>query len=108
MFKRGAGQRFKKKEGINVEPIEIKRKISPISDLISLFKLIFYFDQEQFGIVHTHSPKAGLLGQIAAKIAGVPIIVNTIHGFYFTETTPFLKRKIFILIEKIAALSSNL
>jgi len=94
--------------GIKVKTVKIKRKISPISDLITLFNLIFYFEEENFDIVHTHTPKASLLGQVAAKIAGVPIIINTIHGYYFTENTGFLKRKFFILIEKIAALFSDL
>ena len=86
-------------EGIKVKTIKIKRKISPFSDLVSLFCLFFYFKKEKFDIVFTFTPKPGLLGQLAAKMAGVPIIMNTIFGFYFNEATPSLKRKFFILIE---------
>ncbi|MGB2762535.1 MAG: glycosyltransferase family 4 protein [Minisyncoccales bacterium] len=96
------------KQGIKIKIINFKRKISPISDLICLFKLFFYFKKEKFALVHTHTPKPGLLGQLAAKFAGVPIIINTIHGFYFQGNSSFLKRKFFIFIEKISAKCSNL
>jgi len=96
------------KEGIKVKIIVFKREISPISDLITFFKLYFYFKKEKFDIIHTFTPKPGLLGQLAAKLAGAPIILNTILGFYFHERNSYLKRKFFILIEKIAARSSDL
>lgn len=97
-----------KKEGIEVKEITIKRKIfTPISDLISLIELFFYFKKERFDVVFTFTPKPELLGQLAAKIAGVPIIINTIFGFYFSESTSYLKRKFFIFIEKIAAQCSD-
>lgn len=96
------------KEKIKVKTIKIKRKISPISDLIAFVKLFFYFKKEKFDIVHTHTQKPALLGQLAAKMAGVPIIVNTILGLYFQERDSWLKRTFFILIEKIAARCSDL
>jgi len=95
-------------EGIKVKTIKFKRKISPLCDLASLVKLFFYLKKEKFDIVHTHTPKAGLIGQLAAKMAGVPIIVNTVHGFYFQKTDSSLKRRFYILIEKIAAKCSSL
>jgi glycosyltransferase involved in cell wall biosynthesis len=97
-----------KKEGVTVKIIKIKRKISPFYDLITLFKLWNYFRKENFDIVHTNNPKPGLLGQLAAKIAGVPIVVNTIHGLYFYINSSNLKRKFFLFIEKIAGKCSDL
>ena len=94
--------------GIEVKTIKFKRKISPFYDLLTIVKLYLYFRKEKFDIVHTHTPKPGLFGQLAAKMAGVPIIINTIHGFYFQENDSFFKRKFYILIEKIAAKCSNL
>jgi len=96
------------KEGIKVKTIKIKRKISSLYDLVTLYRLWNYFRKEKFQIVHTHNPKPGLLGQLAAKMAGVPIVINTIHGFYFQENSSLLKRKFFIIIEKIAAKCSDL
>jgi lipopolysaccharide/colanic/teichoic acid biosynthesis glycosyltransferase/UDP-N-acetylglucosamine:LPS N-acetylglucosamine transferase len=94
--------------GIKVKNIKITRKITPISDLISLIKLFLYFKKEKFDIVHTHTPKPALLGQMAAKFAGVPVIVNTVHGLYFQKNSSFLKRKFYILTEKIGARFSTL
>ena len=96
------------KEGIKVKIIRIKRKISPVSDLVSFIKLFFYFRKERIDVVHAHTPKASLIGQLAAKMAGVPIIVNTIHGLYFKKDDSWIKRKLFILVEKILAQCSNL
>ncbi len=96
------------KRGIRVKTITIKRKISPLYDLLTLYRLWNYFRKENFDIVHTHNPKPGLLGQLAAKIAGVLVIINTVHGFYFQKNSSLLKRKFFIMIEKIAARCSDL
>ena len=52
-------------EGIKVKNIIIKRRITPFSDLVSLFLLFLYFRKEKFQIVHTHTPKPSLLGQLA-------------------------------------------
>ena len=97
-----------KKAEIKVKIIKIKRKVSPLYDLISLYRLWSYFRKEKFDIVHTNNPKPGLIGQLAAKMAGVPVIVNTIHGLYFQDDSSRLKRVFFTFIEKIAALCSDL
>lgn len=97
-----------KKEGFEVKEITIKRKaFTPIFDLVSLFQLFFYFKKEKFDLVLTFTPKPGLLGQVAAKMAGVPVIINTIFGYYFHENTPPLKRTFFIFIEHLAAQCST-
>jgi len=95
-------------QGIKVKTITIKRKMSPISDLIAFWKMFFYFKKEKFNIIHTHTLKPEFWAQIAAKLAGAPIIINTIHGFDFGEESSFLKKKFFIFLEKIAARCSNL
>lgn len=95
-------------EGIKVKNIRITRKITPFSDLVSLAKLYFYFKKEKFDIVHTHTPKPSLLGQLAAKATGVPIIIDTVHGLYFENCSGWIKRNFFIFIRKIAAKRSDL
>lgn len=98
-----------RRNGLVVKTINFQRKItSPFSDVAFFVKLFFYFRKEKFDIVHTHNPKPEFFGQIAAKLAGVPIIINTVHGFPFGETSSFLERRFFILLEKIAALCSDL
>jgi glycosyltransferase involved in cell wall biosynthesis len=95
-------------EGIKVKNISFNRGLNPFLHAITLVKLFFYFYKEKFDIVHTHNPVPGLVGQLAAKAAGVPIIINTIHGLYFTENSAYLKRKIFVFLEKVAASCSTL
>lgn len=95
-------------EGIKIKTISIKRRISPLSDLVALIKLFFYFKKEKFDIVHTHTPKPGLIGQMAAKVAGVPIVINTIHGLYFGNKFSKFKKDFYLFIEKMSAKFSDL
>ena len=69
-----------KKEGVRHEVIPFTRKITPFHDIICIWKLIRLFRKEQPDIVHTHTPKAGLLGMIAANLAGVKIRIHTLAG----------------------------
>jgi glycosyltransferase involved in cell wall biosynthesis len=63
--------------------------------------------RERFTIVHTHNPKPGLLGQLAARVAGAPIVVNTLHGFYFHDHMHPAWRHLYIAFEGIAARCSD-
>src|SRR5712692_6375937 len=56
------------------------RPIRPFSDLVAVWSLVRFFKRTRPRIVHTHSSKAGILGRLAARIAGVPIVVHSIHG----------------------------
>ena len=94
--------------GICVLPVQMTRNVTPMADLRSLWMLYNTFRRERFTIVHTHTPKPGLLGQLAARLAGVPIIVNTLHGFYFHEYMSPVLRRFYITLEKIAALNSDI
>lgn len=69
-----------KNEGTRHEIVPFTRKITPLKDLACLWKLIVLFKREKPDIVHTHTPKAGLLGMIAANIAGVKIRIHTLAG----------------------------
>ena len=94
--------------GIRHIPVLISRRlISPLADLVSLIRLVGLFRQEEFQIVHVHTPKASFLGQVAARIAGVPIVIRTLHGFYFHDGTQPLLRRAMILLERFAARFSD-
>jgi glycosyltransferase involved in cell wall biosynthesis len=69
-------------DGLNARLIllPIERKPSPWKDLLVLFQFIKLFRREQFDIVHSHMPKTGLLGMLAAWLVKVPIRINTCHG----------------------------
>ena len=53
--------------------------------------------------MHTHNPKPGLYGRFAARLAGVPAVVNTVHGLYALPEDPFAKRAFVYGLERIAA-----
>jgi glycosyltransferase involved in cell wall biosynthesis len=89
--------------GIHVKIIPFEPRLSPLADLKTLFRLANYFRQERFDIVHTHAVKPGLLGRLAAKFVGVPVIVHTVHGFYFYGEMPPWQYRLFIKIEKLGS-----
>jgi len=93
--------------GIRHIPVAMTRNMTPGTDLLSLWQLYRVMRRERFTIVHTHNPKPGLLGQLAARMARVPIVINTLHGFYFHEHTPPLSRRFYITMEKVAARCSD-
>jgi glycosyltransferase involved in cell wall biosynthesis len=89
-----------KQQKVSVFSVEMTRKITPLQDLKSVWKLYNYFRKEKPFIVHTHTPKAGTVGMIAAKLAGVPNRLHTIAGLPLMEATG-MKRKLLDLVEKI-------
>ncbi len=104
-------------DGPDVEEIEARgiphfavpmtRRFTPFADLRALWALTRVMRRERFDVVHTHTPKAGLLGQLAARISGVPVVVNTLHGFYFHEGTKPFPRRFYVWMERIAAKCSD-
>lgn len=94
--------------GIRHIAVPLTRRLTPLADLRAVVQLYRICRRERFTIVHTHTPKPGLLGQLAARLAGVPIVVNTIHGFYFHEHMPPVWRQFYITLERIAARCSDL
>lgn len=93
--------------GIRHVATPITRNFTPLADLVSLWRLYDVLRQERFMIVHTHTPKAGLLGQIAARLARTPVVVNTLHGFYFHTHMRPAARRFYISLEQIAARCSD-
>ncbi len=93
--------------GIPHIAVEMTRRFSPLADLRSLVDLMRVLRAGHFDIVHTHNPKPGLLGQIAARLVGAPIVVNTLHGFYFHDGMDAKWRTFYINSERIAALCSD-
>ena len=87
-------------EGYSVHPIPIARKVAPLSNVQSLWRLYRLMRRERFDIVHVHTPVAAALGRIAAKLARVPIVVYTAHGFYFHELMSRWKQRLIISVER--------
>ena len=100
---------YLKKEFISFSSLEVKligelvREINPFYDLIAFIKLYFYIRRNKFDIVHTHSPKASILGRWAAHLAGIENIVYTAHGWPFHRFMNPLLQSLYIFLEKITA-----
>ncbi len=78
------------------------QKLSPL-DLLVFIKLYILCRKYRFNIVHTHSSKPGFLGRIAARLAGVPLIIHTGHGAPFYETQPPVLQRFYMELERLAA-----
>lgn len=94
------------REGVKVFPIKMERGISPFRDLISLFKLYNEFRKEKPTIVHSITPKAGLLTMLAGKMAGVPIRMHTFTGLIFPTRTGFTQ-KLLIKMDQLLCWSAT-
>lgn len=94
--------------GYRIETVPIARSLNPFRHSRSLLELVRLFRRERFDVVHAHTPVAALLGRIAAKIAGVPLVVYTAHGFYFHDEMPLPKRWVFVLLERIGGWFTDL
>ena len=93
-------------EGIAVEAITMSRKITPFQDLKSLWEMWNFLRKEKPQIVHTHTPKAGIIGMLAARLAGVPHRLHTVAGLPLMEATG-TKRKILNFVERLTYSSAT-
>ncbi|MEJ8801533.1 glycosyltransferase family 4 protein [Pontibacter sp. H249] len=85
-------------EGASIKGIPMTRKITPFKDLVSLLSLVNYMLNEKPQIVHTHTPKAGLLGMLAAWLVGIPNRLHTVAGLPLLESKG-AKRKLLEVTE---------
>ncbi len=90
-----------RREGVSAIALPMQREISPLNDLISLWRLWRLFRKIRPDIVNVGTPKAGLLGGLAAFLAGVPHRVYTLHGLRL-ETTQGWKRALLTYAERLA------
>ena len=79
---------------------ELGREVSPVNDLRATFAMYRLIKRGRPHIVHTHMAKAGTAGRLAARLAGVPIVVHTFHGHTFHSYWGPLKSAIFLRIEQ--------
>ena len=82
---------------------ELVRPIAPLTDAIALAKLTAFCRRGRYHIVHTHSSKAGILGRVAARAAGVPIVVHTLHSLVFGEHATPTRNALYIALKRLVA-----
>lgn len=80
---------------------ELERNMKPMNDIKSFVKLYRILRDGRYHIVHTHSTKAGVLGRIAALLAGTPIIVHTLHSLVFHDYQPWLLNRALRMVKRI-------
>lgn len=86
-------------EGFHMHAVPLRRKVNPFVHIAPLWELFRLIRRERFLLVNTHSPVAALVGRLAAWLAGTPIIIYTVHGFYFHDDMPWWKRHTFVTME---------
>lgn len=87
-------------EGVAHFFLDMTRKITPFKDLVAVWRLYKFLKKERPTIVHTHTPKAGIVGMLAARLANVPIRLHTVAGLPLMETTG-LKFRILKAVEQL-------
>ncbi len=92
-------EEVKERENIGIKVVELTRKITPFKDIKALFSLYIFLKKEKPFIVHSHTPKAGLIGMLAAFLARVPHRLHTVAGMPLMEYNG-IKRKILNFVEK--------
>jgi glycosyltransferase involved in cell wall biosynthesis len=105
-----AGPYVPRLEQLGVQHVPLRnatRSVAPVKDLSALIELRQLFARLRPDIVHTHNPKPGVYGRIAARMAGVPIVVNTVHGLYAQPSDAWTRRSVVYGLERVAAKCSD-
>lgn len=88
------------REGIRIIALPMERRISPIKDFISLVRMVLLFLKERPDMIHSYTPKAGLISMLAGWITGVPVRMHTFTGLVFPTATG-LKQKLLIWTDRL-------
>jgi glycosyltransferase involved in cell wall biosynthesis len=95
-------------EGIRHIALESStRAADPRADVRAARELWTVLRRERPTVLHTHNPKPGLYGRVLGRLAGIPIVVNTVHGLYASETDPMTKRAVVYGLEAVASRCSD-
>lgn len=88
-----------RREGVRTVDVPMRREIAPLSDFAALLRLVRVFRRERPQMVHSITPKAGLLSMLAARLAGVPVRVHTFTGLVFPSASG-LRRRVLMLADR--------
>jgi glycosyltransferase involved in cell wall biosynthesis len=88
--------------GLQVHDLPITRRVTPLEDFKAYRRLKYLIREGEYDIVHTHNPKDGVLGRAAAWKLGVPAVIHTCNGFYFSHRSGGLKKWLVLRAERFA------
>jgi glycosyltransferase involved in cell wall biosynthesis len=86
---------------------DLVRDISPWKDFSAFWQIYRFLKKNRYDVVHTHTAKGGFIGRISARMANVPIVIHTLHGTTFGDFLPYYRKKLYVSLEKMAALSTD-
>jgi glycosyltransferase involved in cell wall biosynthesis len=86
-------------DGFHMHEVPLRRRVNPFVHFAPLWALFRLIRRERFVLVNTHSPVAAAVGRVAAWLAGTPLVIYTVHGFYFHDDMSWWKRKMFVTME---------
>lgn len=86
-------------DGFHMHDVPIRRRMNPLVHIAPLWALYQLIRRERFELVNAHTPVAAAVGRLAAWLAKVPLIIYTVHGFYFHENMTWWKRRWFVALE---------
>jgi glycosyltransferase involved in cell wall biosynthesis len=89
--------------GVRVRQVRhMREQISPVHDVLACGELVRLMRRERFTVVHTHCSKAGLIGRVAARLAGVPVVVHTFHVLAVHDGLSRWRRRTYLLVDRLA------
>ena len=94
--------------GIPVETVPLPRGLDPVKLVRATLAMARWFRRVRPDVVHTHCTVPGVAGRIAARLAGVPVIMHTVHGFYFHDASPALERMVGVAAERLVGRFTDL
>ena len=87
-------------QGIPTVAVDMPRAVNPLFMVVALFQMIGYMRRERIDVVHTHCSMPGILGRLAARLAGVPVIIHTIHGYHLHDRMSPALVRVYMWAEK--------
>jgi glycosyltransferase involved in cell wall biosynthesis len=86
--------------GLHTCPVTMRRNLSPLQNIFAFFQILALLRRQRFDILHTHCSMAGFLGRIAGRLAGVPVIVHTLHALASRDNQAPWKQRVYLAIER--------
>ncbi len=94
--------------GIPVDTVHLPRGYHAGKLILSLFEMVSYLRREKIDLVHTHCSVPGFMGRVAARLAGVPAVIHTVHGYHFHDGSSPLMRTFYVSLERFAGVATDL